>query len=122
MPGSLTKGDLDIQVRIRIEEFAAADSTLANYYERNVLSHRSQTFSSFKDDTSDPPLGIQLTGIGAPEDFFIPLRDYLIAHPDRNEQYNQLKRHFDGAAMDDYRLAKSSFLEALLTELNANVA
>lgn len=116
VPGSLTKGDLDIQLRVSADTFAAADALLAQHYERNLGSAHSPTFSSFKDDTTDPPLGIQLTVAGAPEDFFCRIRDYLIAHPEEHERYNTLKRRFQGALMTDYRAAKSAFMESLLAE------
>ena len=88
VPGSLTKGDLDIQLRVPAAKFHAADAALARYYERNVASTHSSTFSSFKDDRTNPPLGLQLTVIGGPEDKFCLLRDHLLAHPDANRSYN----------------------------------
>jgi GrpB-like predicted nucleotidyltransferase (UPF0157 family) len=122
VPGSITKGDLDIQVRVCASHFADADATLGNHYRRNLASTHTETFSSFKDDEADPPLGIQLTAINSPDDFFCTLRDYLIANADVNEQYNDLKREFEGAAMDEYRTAKSAFLEALIKRLQTDVA
>jgi len=50
------------------------------------------------------------------------VRDYFIANADVNERYNNLKREFEGATMDDYRTAKSAFLEALIKRLKTNVA
>ena len=117
VPGSLTKGDLDIQIRVTAGQFACADAGLAVHYQRNRDSSHSSTFSSFKDDDAEPPLGIQLTVAGGPEDFFWKLRDHLIAHPEANERYNQLKRRFEGATMTDYRAAKSDFMELLLTHV-----
>lgn len=117
VPGSLTKGDLDIQVCELAGDFAAADAVLAQSYVRNVDSTRTPTFSSFKDDDTVPPLGIQLTVAGGPENFFGRLRDYLIARPEANESYNQLKIRFEGASMLEYRAAKSDFLEALLAQI-----
>jgi GrpB-like predicted nucleotidyltransferase (UPF0157 family) len=114
VPGSLTKGDLDIQVRVKAEHFPEADVALARHYERNVASTHSATFSSFKDDEAEPPLGIQLTVAGGPEDFFVRLRDFLIATPEINERYNELKRKFEGATMEEYRAAKSAFVEEML--------
>ena len=122
VPGSLTKGDLDIQVRVAIKQFALADGVLAEHYNRNVTSNHTRTFSSFKEDSADPPLGIQLTAVGGPEDYFCRLRDHLTAHPEANERYNALKRRFEGAMMDDYRAAKSTFMDALLEQLNVQVA
>jgi GrpB-like predicted nucleotidyltransferase (UPF0157 family) len=114
VPGSLTKGDLDIQVRVSAEQFAETDAALGRHYARNVESTHSATFSSFKDDGADPPLGIQLTAIGGPEDFFVRIREFLIANEESNERYNELKRRFEGATMAEYRAAKSAFLEELL--------
>ena len=113
--GALTKGDLDIQVRVRAEELPRADAILAKHYDRNITSTLTPTFSSFKDDRADPPLGIQVTAIGGPEDHFVALRDYLVAHPEANERYNRLKRSFEGASMDEYRAAKSAYIASLLS-------
>ena len=117
VPGSLTKGDLDIQLRVTVGQFTRADAVLASHYQRNTGSAHSPTFSSFNDDRADPPLGIQLTVAGGPDDFFCRLRDYLIAHSEVNERYNELKRRFDGALMVDYRAAKSAFIEELLENI-----
>jgi len=122
VPGSITKGDLDIQVRVSATHFAHADATLGTHYRRNLASTHTETFSSFKDDEADPPLGIQLTIANSPDDFFCTVRDYFIANADVNERYNNLKREFEGATMDDYRTAKSAFLESLIKQLQTNVA
>lgn len=68
--GCLTKGDLDIVVRIGAEDFIAADATLGAHFARNTGSVRTNTFSSFEDRSTTPHLGIQLTVVGAPYDFF----------------------------------------------------
>ncbi len=114
VPGSWTKGDLDIQVRVRPDELARADAVLARHYARNEASDRTRTFSSFKDDGSSPALGIQLTAMGGAEDHFCFLRDYLNAHPEANAHYNALKRRFEGAPMQEYRAAKAIFLAGLI--------
>lgn len=114
--GSLTKGDLDIQLRVPAERIAHADGILAAHYERNMTSTHTVTFSSFKDDGVSPTLGIQLTAIGGAEDIFCVVRDELNAHPDANQRYNDLKRCFEGCPMHDYRVAKSAFLETLLEQ------
>ena len=119
VPGSLTKGDLDIHLRVTGEQLAQADATLTEHYARNASSTHTATFSSFKDDKSEPPLGIQLTAMGGPEDHFCRLRDYLIAHPATNAQYNALKRRFEGAAMDEYRAVKAAFLSDVFRRLDA---
>jgi GrpB-like predicted nucleotidyltransferase (UPF0157 family) len=115
--GSLTKGDLDIQLRVTAEEFGHVDEVLAQRYERNVGSAHSTTFSSFKDDGADPPLGIQVTIIGGPEDFFFKMRDYLKGNPEENERYNNLKKQFEGALMSEYRSAKAAFWDGLMGKI-----
>lgn len=63
IPNSITKGDLDIQVRVHAEQFSKAIELLSNVYERNDESVKTATFRAFKDDTCNPPLGVQLTVI-----------------------------------------------------------
>ncbi|MDM5248534.1 GrpB family protein [Lysinibacillus sp. G4S2] len=69
IPNSVTKGDLDIQVRVSTEQFSKAVELLSNVYERNEESAKIDTFRAFKVDTSNPPLGIQLTGNDSELDF-----------------------------------------------------
>jgi GrpB-like predicted nucleotidyltransferase (UPF0157 family) len=114
IPGALTKGDLDIQVRVEQEQFAAAETLLAQVYERNTGSIRNQSFASFKDDNADPPLGIQLSVKGGELDDFYIFRDYLIAHPRYIREFNDLKRSAQGLAMDEYRERKGRFVEKIL--------
>src|SRR3990167_11300559 len=59
VPGSLSKGDLDINIRIAPEDFERAVETLKTLYEINQLDNWSEGFASFKDDSRG--LGIQLT-------------------------------------------------------------
>ena len=47
VPGSLTKGDLDVCVLVSAAAFAEADAALASRYARNEGSDRSPTFSAF---------------------------------------------------------------------------
>jgi GrpB-like predicted nucleotidyltransferase (UPF0157 family) len=70
VPGSLTKGDLDIQIRVTQSGFAAAEKAISENYSRNDGSICTANFASFKDDSLSPPLGIQLTAIGSECDVF----------------------------------------------------
>lgn len=82
IPGSLTKGDLDIQVRISPEKFKHAVNILSEMYETNNGSIKTKEFRAFKDDETNPPLGIQLTVIGSEFDFFWKFRDVLLQNMD----------------------------------------
>ncbi|MBN9280639.1 MAG: GrpB family protein [Hyphomicrobium sp.] len=114
IPGCLTKGDLDIVVRVEAADFAGADAALAAHFDRNTGSTHSDTFSSFESDGTSPHLGVQLTVIGAPGDFFHTFAEALTRDPDLLTRYNALKRQFDGHPMDDYRAAKSAFITSVL--------
>jgi GrpB-like predicted nucleotidyltransferase (UPF0157 family) len=115
VPGCLTKGDLDIVVRVPDVDFAQVDSILQSMFSRNVGSVRLADFAAFEDPGSDPPLGVQLTTIGGTFDDFHRLVDVLRNEPDVLAQYNSLKRTYDGRPMDEYRAAKDRFLAAVLT-------
>lgn len=110
IPGSLTKGDLDILVRVHRELFPDADAVLASQFARNTGSVRTEEFSAFQDSTTDPELGVQLVVIGSALDEFLAWRDRLEREPEIRRQYDELKRRFEGQSMDAYREAKSQFI------------
>lgn len=70
IPNSLTKGDLDIQVRVPSNQFFQAVEALSSIYDLNEGSVKTIEFRAFEDDTKTPPLGIQLTVIGSEFGFF----------------------------------------------------
>lgn len=116
VPGCLTKGDLDIVVRVEAADFAGADATLATLFARNTGSTQSDTFSSFESASTAPPLGVQLTVVGAPNDFFHTFAEALKRDPGLLARYNALKRRFDGYPMQEYRIAKSAFIASVLLD------
>jgi len=116
VPGTLTKGDLDINIRIRSEEFDQAVETLKTLYEINQSENWSKEFASFKDDSRD--LGIQVTVLNSPEDYFIAQREYLTNHPEAVSELNSLKEQFEGKSMDEYQKAKGEFFEKLITKFS----
>jgi len=113
IPGSLTKGDLDIQVRVRPVEFAAAERLLLVRYRRNTGSTPQEGFAAFEKPGSTPPIGVQLTAIGGEVDVFWRFRDVLLLRPDLVREYDALKRWFEGKPMADYRAAKDAFFDRL---------
>lgn len=114
VPGCLTKGDIDLAVRVAAHDFAAAELALAALLERNSDSHRSADFASFCDPDARPELGVQLVAAGSAFDFFATFRDALIADPALLARYNTLKLTWDGRDMEAYRVAKSAFVELVL--------
>ena len=116
VPGSITKGDLDVCVLVRADAFARAERTLAQRFGRNVGSDRTDSFASFLDENAgDVPIGIQLVARGGAEDDFVRWRELLRRSPQVLEAYNDLKRHWHGGRHDEYRIAKARFIEDALS-------
>ena len=111
IPNSLTKGDLDIQVRVNAEQFSNAVVLLSNLYKSNDGSVKTDTFRAFKDDTTKPPLGIQLTVINSEFDFFWKFREVLLANNKYRDAYDKLKKEYEAKSMDAYREAKDIFFK-----------
>src|SRR5690625_144128 len=109
IPNSLTKGDLDIQVRVSSKSFLQAVEKLSGLYDLNEGSIKTNEFRAFKDDTMSPPLGIQLTVFDSEFDFFWKFRDILLQNNKYRYKYDNLKRSFEGKGMDEYREAKNDF-------------
>ncbi|MCB1479456.1 MAG: GrpB family protein [Rhodobiaceae bacterium] len=112
--GCLTKGDLDIVVRVSPERFAESEAALAKRFSRNSGSVRTESFSAFEGNDCHPHLGVQLVAIGGPHDFFHVFAERLRSSPDLLQRYNALKRAYNGADMGSYRAAKDAFIERTL--------
>lgn len=114
IPNSVTKGDIDIQVRVSAEQFSKAIELLSILYERNDESVKTDTFRAFKEDTSNPPLGVQLTVIDSEFDFFWKFREVLLANNKYRDAYDNLKKEYEAKSMDAYREAKDIFFQRLM--------
>ncbi|SFL29819.1 GrpB family protein [Methylobacterium pseudosasicola] len=114
IPGCLTKGDLDLVVRVDGPAFAEAESRLAARFTRNAGSVRTDDFAAFTDAGRTPHLGIQLTVKGGPLDVFHLFAAALRADPERVVRYNALKRAHHDQPMTLYRAAKDAFIADVL--------
>jgi len=114
VPGCETKGDLDIVVRVNANAFESSRAELSKLYQTNVGSVETDSFAAFEDLNAALPLGSQLVVKGSEFDNFSAFRDRLIARPDLVQNYNELKRQFHGRPHDEYRLAKSEFIQAAM--------
>ncbi|SDS49810.1 GrpB domain, predicted nucleotidyltransferase, UPF0157 family [Paenibacillaceae bacterium GAS479] len=114
VPGSWTKGDLDIQVRVTKDQFEIAADALFRMYELNEGSDSTESFRAFKDDETSPPLGVQLTVVGSEVDFFYKIRDVLCINDRYRQQYDDLKQRFEGGDMEVYRAGKNEFFAWLM--------
>jgi GrpB-like predicted nucleotidyltransferase (UPF0157 family) len=114
IPGSLTKGDLDIQVRVVSSTYPGAKQRLSEIYDVNIGGFAADDAVSFEDYTSVPSVGIHLTVIGGSADIQWRFRDLLTASESRRQEYDDLKRQFEGKSMMKYRKAKEAFVTRVL--------
>jgi GrpB-like predicted nucleotidyltransferase (UPF0157 family) len=114
VPGSLTKGDLDICVIVPGAEFERASRVLADHFKIHQPENWSPTLASFTAPRGDGiDVGVQLVPAGSlDERDFVGWRDRLRADPELRARYDELKRRHRGEGMDAYRTAK----EALIRE------
>jgi GrpB-like predicted nucleotidyltransferase (UPF0157 family) len=114
--GALTKGDLDLMVRVPADRFDTAASALRSVYSIHQPENWSATFASFVDpDEADPPVGVQLVAAGSPEErIFEPFIALLRDDPRLLDEYNALKRRLDGSDYERYTREKGEFIERVL--------
>ncbi len=114
IPGSITKGDLDLVIRVQKDEFRHAIEVLKSIYEINQPKNWSKTFASFKDDKNlGIDFGAQLVVKGSKSDDFIKLRDILLENRELVEGLNAIKMKYNGKSMDEYRKEKADFFQKL---------
>ena len=108
VPGSLTKGDLDICVIVEGGEFERASRVLAECFRIHQPENWSPTLASFTAPGEDGiDVGVQLVPAGSPDERdFVGWRDRLRADPDLRARYDELKRRHQADGMDAYRAAK----------------
>jgi len=110
IPGALTLGDLDIQVRVSLESFAHCIAVLEGLYHKNRPELWTSEFALFHcKEHPVMPMSIVLTVIDSSFDDFYKTRDYFIQHGDALDEYNALKKQYEGKLQDEYRSAKMAF-------------
>jgi GrpB-like predicted nucleotidyltransferase (UPF0157 family) len=114
VPGSLTKGDLDICVIVEGTEFERANRALAARFEIHQPENWSATLASFTAPTEDGvDVGVQMVPAGSPDELhFVGWRDRLRADPDLRARYDELKRRHQTDGMAAYRAAKERLILA----------
>jgi GrpB-like predicted nucleotidyltransferase (UPF0157 family) len=114
VPGSLTKGDLDICVIVEGEEFERASRVLAERLEIHQPENWSPTLASFTAPPEDGiDVGVQLVPAGSSDErYFVGWRDRLRADPELRARYDELKRSHQDGGMDAYRAAKERLIRA----------
>ncbi len=120
VPGALTKGDLDVLVRVHPSEFSDAVAALHGVYAIHQPHNWTPTLASFNDPASSaPPVGVQLVVAGSASDaLFGPFREALIADPALLAEYNALKLRLNGESYEHYTATKGAFVEEVWEKLN----
>lgn len=121
IPGALTKGDIDLVVRVAPEAFASAIDALRGHFIVKQPDNWTAAFASFGDDGCELPLGIQLVPVAGGPDFMTLLRDHLRTHPERLAEYNQLKADHAAQGAESYWQAKNEFITRILAPLDCRV-
>jgi NAD+ diphosphatase len=112
--GSLTKGDLDVQVRVTASEYPVAKERLCQLFDINLGGFSGNDAISFEDYSGEPHVGVHLTVVDGSADVQWRFRDLLLASESLRQEYDDLKRRFDGKSMAKYRDAKADFVERVL--------
>jgi GrpB-like predicted nucleotidyltransferase (UPF0157 family) len=120
--GALTKGDLDVVLRVEADEFHAAVEKLRGAFAVKQPENWDPYFASFGSDTDFAmPVGVQLVIKDSEADFFLFVRDYLISHPESLAHYNLAKQGSASLEAKDYWAAKDRVLAQILS-LKSNPA
>lgn len=113
--GALTKGDVDVCVRVAPAEFRAAADTLAAHFAIKQPENWTADFASFGDDTGfQLPVGVQLVARESEADQFVFLREYFIANPAALADYNRLKLRHAADGPEAYWQAKNALFAKIL--------
>jgi GrpB-like predicted nucleotidyltransferase (UPF0157 family) len=110
VPGVLTSGDVDLQVRTEKQSFASARDVLCELYEPLYPDAWHDESAYFFAASSKPPVEVALTVIGTLDDFHHgEAWQRIAADPELIKCYNALKRAHEGGSQDDYNAAKRDF-------------
>ena len=109
VPGALTKGDVDLHLRVAPEDFAGTVGILRGLYQVVHPEIWQATLATFAVE-ADLPTGLAVTPAGSEHDVrFRRTWQLLAADPDRLAEYNAVK-----LGGGDYEAAKSAFFDRLL--------
>jgi GrpB-like predicted nucleotidyltransferase (UPF0157 family) len=115
IPGALTKGDVDVALRVDAEDFPAAVTALKSQFVTKQPQNWTDTFASFGDDTSFPfPLGIQLVTRNSENDIFLFLHEYFTSDASHLAEYNRIKQEYAPLGAQEYWKAKDRLLSSIL--------
>jgi GrpB-like predicted nucleotidyltransferase (UPF0157 family) len=113
MPDGVTKGDVDVNVRVNPDRFNDVVAALSTQFDVAQPQNWTATFASFSGTRRGLPLGIQVTIAGSDDDFLVELRNLMRNDPPLRREYDAIKRANAHAGRDAYWQAKDDFLRRL---------
>lgn len=120
VPGCLTKGDVDVLVRVSRGDFPQSQIVLDDLLVRSARNERTGDYAEYEYSNDGLAASVQLCEAGGWHDrHFHGLKAILESDPEALRKYNALKSRFDGHAMAEYRLAKAELIESLLAAWDA---
>lgn len=121
IPGALTKGDLDVVLRVESHEFRSTIEKLRVAFSVKQPENWDPYFASFGNDTDfGISVGVQLVIKDSQADFFLFVRDYLISNPATLAAYNQAKQQSATRNVRVYRAAKDRILAQIICHMPCN--
>ena len=115
IPGAVTKGDVDVLLRVEASDFLSAVSALRGRFAIKQPENWTEVFASFGDDSSYQfPIGVQLVVKDSEGDIFLFLHDYLTSDPKHLAEYNRVKRESAPNGPEAYWKAKDRYLSSIL--------
>jgi GrpB-like predicted nucleotidyltransferase (UPF0157 family) len=117
MPDGVTKGDVDVNFRASRDDFSHAVEALRGMFPVAQPDNWTSTYASFSDPHRALPVGLQVTVIGSPDDFLVPLRDLMRTDAALRHEYDRVKREAASLGPDGYWAAKNAFLSELRAQM-----
>lgn len=115
--GAVSKGDLDICLLVSSSQLEAAVATLkAEGYGEQTDTLRTAELCMLVDSSPDNEHAVQVVAAGSSFECFVWFRDMLNAHPELVRRYNAVKTKAAHLSEEEYREAKSRFIEAAISE------
>jgi len=117
LASGMTKGDVDLNVRVALERLGEVTDALGEMGSPAQYQSWTATFTSLRSDRYALALGVQVTAIDGPEDFFVLIRNAMRASPELAASYDRCKRAAAPLGPQRYWEAKDRFLGELLVTL-----
>jgi GrpB-like predicted nucleotidyltransferase (UPF0157 family) len=111
--GVVGKQDIDLLVRVALEDFERTRALLDGAFERDAQQLSNELYQGYR-VASPLDVALQFTVRGCRYDRFLLFIEALRDNPERIEAYNALKRRWHGQSMREYRVEKSAFIESVL--------